>query len=82
MSHLPPRRAYDLRTDRTQLRELDQETIKIRPLPAIRFPNDPLDVDTDAEAARVVRHVNRNLSKISVFWYDGLECRDDPLDTP
>jgi hypothetical protein len=82
MSHVPPHRAYDLRTNRTRLRELDQEAIKIRPLPTIRLPNGPPDAGTGSEAGRVVRHVNRDLSKVSMFGYDGLEWRDDPLGTP
>ena len=57
----PQRRAYHLRANRTRLPELDQEAIKVEPLPKIRFPDGLLDICIDADASRVVRHMDRDL---------------------
>jgi hypothetical protein len=80
ISHTLPHRAYDLWTDRPRLPELEQEAINVQPLPTICFLNGSPEVST--EAGRVVGRRNRDLSKISVFGCDGLECHNDPFEVP
>ena len=76
------RRAYNLGPNRARLPELNQEAVKVQPLHIICFSNGLPDVGTSAEEGRTVRDANLDLSKISVFGSDGLECRSDPPDGP
>ena len=69
--------------NRTRLPELDQEAVKVQPPPQTCFSNGlPIVAMTNIDKGQVVRELDRDLSKISMFGCCGLECRDDPLDVP
>ena len=55
---------------------MNQDAIKARPL--LKRPSS--DVIPDVLLGQVVRHINRDLSKISMFVRDGLDCSGDPFD--
>jgi hypothetical protein len=57
--------AYELWPNRTRLPELDQEAIKVQPLPIACFSDDSGDFGTGANGGHVVRHVDRDFPKIS-----------------
>jgi hypothetical protein len=65
-----------------RLPHLNQEAIKIQPLPEVRCANGLLDIGTDTAKDQAVRDMNLDLSKISVFRRDGSECLSDPFDAP
>jgi hypothetical protein len=77
-----PHHPFDLWTNRTRLPELNQEAIKVQPLPKVCFLNDSPDVAAAVEEDHAARDTNCDLSKISVFGCDGLECFDGPSDVP
>ena len=62
-----------------QFPELDQEAIKARPLRKNPFSKGQRSVDASGQ---VLGQLNRDLSKVPMLGCDGLEWRDDPLDTP
>jgi hypothetical protein len=53
--------------NRTRLPELDQEAIQVQPLLRTLFSNRSPDVGKGLGEGQVVRHVDRDLSKISMF---------------
>jgi hypothetical protein len=63
------------------LPELDQEAVKVQPQLTGCFPDEFPDVGEDLGDGQVERDMNR-LPKISMVGCDGLECRDDPSDSP
>jgi hypothetical protein len=65
-----------------RLPESDKETVKVQPLPANRFFNSILEACTDTNGDEVIGHANRDLSKVSMFGCDSLECHGNPLDVP
>ena len=66
--------------NRARFPQLDQQAIKVQPLPTNLFSNGPTKVRTGVD--QFGREVNRDLSKISKRGCDGLECDGDPLDVP
>jgi len=58
---------------------MDQEAIKVRPLPKSSFSNGNPDVRVDMNTGQVGRHVDRDSSKISMLVSDGLERQGDPF---
>jgi hypothetical protein len=82
ISHTLSRRVCDLRANRTQLPELDQKEIKVRPLPIDRFPNGLSGVGSGTSEVRILGGLNGEVSKISVVGRDGSQCRGNPPDVP
>jgi hypothetical protein len=65
-----------------RLPELDQEAIKAQPLLTNRLSDDWRSVTAAVDDGQEVWDTNRDLSKIAMFWCNGLECRDDPFGVP
>ena len=76
------RRVHDPWPNRTRFPELDQEAVKIQPLPENSFSNGLLDIDQKPREEQVARYANREVSKIPMRGCDGLERQDDPFDAP
>ena len=62
---------YNPGANRTGLPKLDEEAVKVPPLPKYLFSNGVLNIC--AGVCQVVRCMNRNLSKGLMFGWDGLE---------
>jgi len=69
------RRAYHHWAGITRLPELDQEVVKVQPLPMNARVGSLV-----VEGGQVVRNVNRDLPKFGKFGSDGSERRGDPSD--
>ena len=65
-----------------RLPESDQEPVKVQPQLTVCFPDEFPDVGENLREGQVERNMNRDLPKIPVVGGDGLECRDDPSDSP
>ena len=59
-----------------QLPELDEQAVKLQPLPITSFSSDLSDV---AAGGEIEGDVDEDLLEIPMFGRDGLKCRDDPL---
>jgi len=71
---------YDLGANRMRLPKLDEETVKVQPLLRYLLSNGLPNMG--AGIGQLVRRMNRDLSKGSIFGWDGLECFGDPFDMP
>jgi hypothetical protein len=61
---------------------LDQEAIKVQPLPKICFSDDMPNIGTgtkDINDGRAVDHLDRDLSEVLMFGCDGVEGHNNPL---
>ena len=58
---------------------MNQEAIKVQPLPKNPFSDGCPDIQVDVDAlGQVGKRINRDSSEISVLGCDGLECQGDP----
>ena len=55
---------------------MNQDAIKAQPL--LKDPSS--NVTVDVVVGQVIRHINRDLSKVSMFVRDGLDCPGNPFD--
>ena len=59
---------------------MGQGAIEDQPLFKDPFSEGLAQVSVDMSVGKVVRQINRDSSKVSVFWCDGPECKGDPVD--
>ena len=59
---------------------MDQGVIKVQPLLKNPFFKDVPDISINANIGKVGRDIDRDLSKIPMFWCDDLERKGDPVD--
>jgi len=79
-SSLPQLQTSHPRANRTRLPKLDENVVKVQPLPDGCFSDGFHDVGTDIKGGQAVRRKDRDLLKIPMFGCDGPECPDEPVD--
>jgi len=73
LSHAP---AFHPQAYRTRFPELDEKAVEVQPLPIVCFSKEFPGIRT--EEGQEVRHINWDLSEVSMVGCDGLKCHGDP----
>jgi hypothetical protein len=79
ISRITPFHGYYPWANRTRFPELNQEAIELQSLVTKGLSNGFPSVSAGTGDSRVVRHINRDPSKILMFGSDRLERRGDPF---
>ena len=65
--------------DRTRFPELEEESVKIQPMPIDNFPDGLPDVCAGIVEIVLVGDMDRDSLKVFIVERDGLKCHSDPL---